>query len=169
MNRLKVTDSKRVRALTRVVALTAAAGLAGCSADYGAMKPDWGWWSRSSPTQPTMASMPTAARGEHLVGQDGACSEAIQPRGVALGMSECELIRSAGPTQNIQVGQNERGERATTIVYPQGEYAGSYQFRNGILTSVEAVAPPPAPAKPKAKPAKKPRKKPAAKPPGAPA
>ena len=66
-----------------------------------------------------------------------------------------ELVRSLGPTQNIQIAANERGERTAVIVYPAGDRAGSYNFRAGQLVAIEAVAPPPAP--PRA--AKKPRRK----------
>jgi hypothetical protein len=123
--------------------------LSGCSADTEMFRADWKWWQRSS--------APQAARGagpDHLVGADGACPETIAPRGVALGMSECELVRSVGPTQDIQVGRNERGERTAVIVYQQGERAGRYRFVSGLLTEIEAVAPT-APPKPQKKPRQK--------------
>ncbi|BAT60955.1 hypothetical protein GJW-30_1_03505 [Variibacter gotjawalensis] len=165
---LEVTfDLRRAKALVLALVCLGATGCAGT--DYtSALKPDFSWWSRSSPAlQPVTASIPTQAPPDQLVGPNGACPEGVQPRGIAIGMTECELVRTAGPTQNIQLGQNERGERTATIVYQQGTAAGSYQFRSGILISVEAVAPPPATAKPARKPRAKP--KPAAKPPGAPA
>lgn len=141
----------RIRAQFGAAALCALL-LAGCSADTEMFRADWKWWQKSS-----APAAPRAASPQHLVGADGSCPDSIAPRGVALGMSECELIRSAGPTQNIQIGRNERGERTAVIVYASGERAGSYSFTSGLLTSVEAVAPPPAPAR---KPAKKPRKPP---------
>lgn len=93
--------------------------------------------------------------------------------GVALGMSECEVARRAGRPERVEVGTDDRGERAVTLSYMRGERAGIYRFREGRLFTIERVqvAEPEKPKKPAktAKPAakklpKQPSKQQAAKP-----
>jgi hypothetical protein len=60
-------------------------------------------------------------------------------------MTECDLVRLAGPAERVEIGANERGQRTAVITYPQGERAGVYRFLSGVLVSVER---PPEPAKP---------------------
>jgi hypothetical protein len=75
-------------------------------------------------------------------------------------MSECDLIRLAGPTDKIDIATNERGERTAVITYAQGERAGIYRFTSGQLTTMDRVDEPPPPPKQQ-------RRKPAPKPPAA--
>ncbi len=82
---------------------------------------------------------------EAYVSPDGACAAVAagqEATGVALGMSECQLIHLAGPTNMIDIGTNERGERTVVITYPAGERAGIYRFTSGALVSIEGVPPP---------------------------
>lgn len=111
---------------------------AGCSADVAMFRADWNWWSNNRPAPVQQAP------AEALVGADGSCPSEVagQLHGVALGMTECELIRIAGPTERIQIGANERGERSTTITYGEGERAGVYRFASGLLVSIEKAPEP---------------------------
>ncbi len=87
--------------------------------------------------------------------------------GVALGMSECEVARRAGAPERVEVGTDDRGERAVTLSYLRGERAGIYRFREGRLFTIERVivAEPEKPKKPvKSKAASKPAPKRAAEP-----
>jgi hypothetical protein len=68
-------------------------------------------------------------------------------------MTECDLVRIAGPTNQIDVGTNERGERTAVLTYPQGERAGIYRFASGLLVSIEGLPQAAAPPK-RAKPAR---------------
>ena len=87
-----------------------------------------------------------------LISAEGTCPQAAsQPRGVALGMTECDLIRVAGPTEQVSIAANERGERTAVITYPQGERAGVYRFVSGVLISIEAAPEPSAPQRRKKK------------------
>jgi hypothetical protein len=54
-------------------------------------------------------------------------------------MTECELVRLAGPTERIEIGTNERGERSVVMTYAQGERAGIYRFNSGLLATVERL------------------------------
>jgi hypothetical protein len=81
-------------------------------------------------------------------------------RGVALEMSECDLVRVVGYTGQVEISRNERGERSVVLTYLQGERPGIYRFVSGRLKSIERAPELPAAAKPPAP--KKPGKKPAA-------
>ncbi|MCC7346746.1 MAG: hypothetical protein IT538_05045 [Variibacter sp.] len=106
------------------------------------------WWSNSSPAPRRAASV------DALVSADGQCPAGDPPAGVAIGMTECDLVRIAGSTNQIAFAQNERGERTVVMTYPQGERAGVYHFASGLLQSMDRVDPPPT-AKPR-RPARKP-------------
>jgi hypothetical protein len=81
-------------------------------------------------------------------------------RTIALDMSECDVVRAAGYTNQMEIATNERGERSVVLTYLQGDHAGIYRFVSGRLKSIERAPEPPAAAKPAAP--KKPGKKPAA-------
>ena len=69
------------------------------------------------------------------------------PRGIALQMTECQVVQVAGYTDRIEIGANERGQRAVTLTYMSGERPGIYRFVGGRLASMERVAEPPQPKK----------------------
>jgi hypothetical protein len=78
---------------------------------------------------------------------------------VALGHTECDVVRGIGAPGNVSISNNGRGDRVAVITYTQGQRAGIYTFTAGRLTSIEGS--PQAPVQPKiAKP--KAKKKPAA-------
>jgi hypothetical protein len=70
------------------------------------------------------------------------------PRGIALAMTECQVVSVAGYTDRVEIGANERGERTVTLTYLTGERPGIYRFRAGRLVSMERVAEPPVAKKP---------------------
>ena len=57
--------------------------------------------------------------------------------GIALQMTECDVVRRAGPPEQLQVGANERGERTVVITYVRGPRPGVYRFAGGRLTTIE--------------------------------
>jgi hypothetical protein len=83
----------------------------------------------------------------------GAAASAAPPevrqgaRGIGLEMSECDVVRFAGPPTNVQISANERGERTVILTYLSGERPGIYNFVSGRLKTMERVAEQ-APAKP---------------------
>lgn len=80
------------------------------------------------------------------------------PRGIALEMTECEVVRAAGRPAEVQISADERGERTVVMVFPQPEKP-TYRFVAGRLKVVERGAEPP-PQQPAGKrPAKKPAKR----------
>jgi hypothetical protein len=145
------------------------------------------WFSRSGrlfirsvsiETAPLSPDKPVTA--EDLVSADGACPGMAPPAGpadanaltdsaggpvpstrgtVALGHTECDVVRGIGAPGNVSLSSNGRGDRVAVVTYTQGQRAGIYTFTAGRLTSIERGAEPvaqPRAAKPKAK------KKPAA-------
>jgi hypothetical protein len=70
------------------------------------------------------------------------------PAGIAVEMTECEVVRRAGQPERVEIGTNERNERAVTLTYVRGARPGIYRFTSGRLTAMERVAEPPAPARP---------------------
>jgi hypothetical protein len=76
--------------------------------------------------------------------------------GIALQMTECDVVRRAGAPEQLQIGADERGERSVVITYVRGPRPGIYRFSAGRLASIErAPDAPGAKAAPKAKPSKK--------------
>jgi len=69
-------------------------------------------------------------------------------RGIALEMTECDVVRISGYTDRVEVSSNERGQRLVVLTYPQGDHAGIYRFENGRLKSIERTPEMAAPAKP---------------------
>jgi hypothetical protein len=73
---------------------------------------------------------------------------------VALGHTECDVVRGIGAPDSVNLSSNERGDRVAVINYSHGQRAGIYTFTAGRLSSIErgpeAVAQP-TPVKPKAK------------------
>jgi hypothetical protein len=73
--------------------------------------------------------------------------------GVSLGMTECQVVRTLGHTDRIEISTNESGQRSVTLTYLSGERPGVYRFVAGQLVSLERAGEAPAtpkPAKPKA-------------------
>jgi hypothetical protein len=64
------------------------------------------------------------------------------PSGIALQMTECQVAQVAGYTDRVEIGANERGQRAVTLTYLSGDRPGIYRFIGGRLASMERVAEP---------------------------
>jgi len=95
----------------------------------------------------------------------GAAPPAAPPTGgsVALGHTECDVVRGIGAPDSVNLSTNPRGEREAVVTWLHGPRAGIYTFDAGRLKSVERgpeVAEPAPVKKPKAK--KKKTAKPAA-------
>jgi hypothetical protein len=145
------------------------------------------WFSRpgrlfirsiSIDTPPLTPDKPVTA--EDLVSADGACPGMAPPAGanaladgaagsppaaaaggtVALGHTECDVVRGIGAPDNVGLSNNPRGDRVAVVTWSRGPRAGIYTFTGGRLTSVERGADPVAP--PKTAKSTKAKKKPAA-------
>lgn len=99
-----------------------------------------------------------------LVGPQGQCAgappdAAASGGGIALEMTECEVVNRAGMPQNVELDTTEHGERSLTLTYTSGPRPGIYRFAGGRLYAIERGQEPPPPEPPKGKkpPAKKPK------------
>jgi hypothetical protein len=125
-------------------------------------RPDWMTYSGSK-DHFTLRAV-TAA---DLVTADGRCpAEAARAQdadpsqepplvqgGIALQMTECDVVRRAGAPEQLQIGADERGGRAVVITYVRGPRPGIYRFAGGRLQTIERAPSAPAerPQKGKAK------------------
>jgi hypothetical protein len=88
---------------------------------------------------------------------DGAAAAPPAPAAggtVALGHTECDVVRGVGAPDNVNLSNNPRGDRVAVVTWTHGPRAGIYTFTAGRLTSVERGADPvaePKAAKPKKK------------------
>ena len=162
--------------------------LAGCGSASDLLSRDADWFSRTGRVFTRSISIETppltpdrAVTAEDLVSADGACPGMAPPPGtadanaladgvagrppparggtVALGHTECDVIRGIGAPSNVNFSNNDRGDRVAVVMFSQGPRAGIYTFTAGRLTSIERGPEPvtqPKVAKPK------PKKKPAA-------
>ena len=82
---------------------------------------------------------------------DGVQQAALLPGGIALQMTECDVVRRAGAPEQLQVGTDERGDRSVVITYVRGPRPGIYRFAAGRLVSIERAPDAPGAKAPKAK------------------
>lgn len=152
--------------LVALIALPLLAGCAGVGGDAmttDLFSKDASWFegagrqmkrSVSIETPPLSPTTPVAQTD--LVTADGACAgapgqgDAAAAEGagfgsVALGHTECDVVRSIGAPQNVALNANERGERVAVLTYMRGTHPGIYTFTRGRLTVVERA---PEPAQP---------------------
>jgi hypothetical protein len=153
------------RNIVRACVLAAlAAAVGACSSDTSInvlpkasalLRPDWLSYSGNK-EEFTLRSVGPA----DLVGPEGQCQAAggaqgtpddgsLVQGGIALQMTECDVVRRAGTPDRVEVGSNERGERASVLTYGHGSRPGIYRFADGRLSSIERAPEAPAPEKPK--------------------
>ena len=62
---------------------------------------------------------------------------ALGGRGIGLEMTECEVEKTAGYTDRVEITNDSHGQRHVVLTYLQGEHAGIYRFVGGRLKSIE--------------------------------
>jgi len=104
---------------------------------------------------------PPGAADANALADGAAAAPPPQPTGgrVALGHTECDVVRGVGAPDSVNLSSGPGGERVAVVTWSRGPRAGIYTFTGGRLTSVER-GPDPAPEPKVAKPKKK-LKKPA--------
>jgi hypothetical protein len=68
--------------------------------------------------------------------------------GIALGMTECDVVRRAGLPANVNISAGNKGERKVVLTYLSGTWPGIYTFDAGRLKVVDRAPVPETPAKP---------------------
>lgn len=89
----------------------------------------------ASPAAPQVGSMAGDLAGSPMP----AGGEAPILGGVALGMSECQVVRRAGMPSNIAISMAENNERRAVLTYAGGQWPGIYTFDSGRLKVVDAL------------------------------
>jgi hypothetical protein len=166
--------------LTRVLAfLVLTSAVAGCSGSSDLLSRDAEWFSRpgrlfirsiSIDTPPLTPDKPITP--DDLVSAEGACPGMAPPGGpadanasgdtagaappggsVALGHTECDVVRGIGAPDSVNVS-GAGDTRVATVTWLRGARAGIYTFTGGRLSSVERApdaGPAPKAGKPKGK------------------
>jgi hypothetical protein len=97
------------------------------------------------------AAAPQAAAPQAAASQTAAPAAANQPGsppaasdsdtllggGIALGMSECDVVFRAGAPNAVQIGKNPNGDRTAVLTFNGGPRPGIYHFEAGALMEVE--------------------------------
>jgi hypothetical protein len=164
--------------------LVLAPGLAGCSSASDIFSRDADWFSRpgrvfirnisieSPPLTPDKPvtnddlvsadgscpgmAPPAGAAGANAMADGAAAAPPPQPTGgsVALGHTECDVVRGIGAPDSVNLSSGPGGERVAVVTWSRGARAGIYTFSSGRLSSVERgpdAAPEPKAVKPKKK------------------
>jgi hypothetical protein len=160
--------------------------LAACSSASDIFSRDADWFSHAGRLSISNVSIsapplnPTAPVGaQDLVTAEGYCAGMPQPGSpdgaqaladgpagapvavggsVALGHTECDVVRGIGAPDSVNLSSNPRGERQAVVTWLHGPRAGIYTFNAGRLSSIDEAPQPEGtakPVKPKAKKKKK--------------
>ncbi|HWL21126.1 MAG TPA: hypothetical protein VNS33_15745 [Bradyrhizobium sp.] len=90
---------------------------------------------------------PGAPAGANALAEGAAGAPPAAGGSVALGHTECDVVRGIGAPDNVSLSNNPRGDRVAVVTWSHGPRAGIYSFAGGRLTSVERGADPVAPPK----------------------
>jgi hypothetical protein len=150
------------------LALLAALALGGCAMpDFDSFQtPDATTIFRPLSVTGTKERTLAAVTAENMVDAEGRCAGTLATSGasdgappdqgagpvispgIAIDMTECDVVKRAGVPDQVAIGANERGERTATLTFLRGARPGIYHFTAGRLTLMErAPEPPPQPGK----------------------
>jgi hypothetical protein len=115
--------------------------LGACSADLNLNNVTFKPENVLNPSGWTTFSVPLK-NGPDLLSAEGQCSAAgsgqeAVPLGIALQMTECEVVRLAGPVEKFEIGSDSRSQRLLVLTYLQGPHPGIYRFSGGRLVVIE--------------------------------
>lgn len=83
------------------------------------------------------APPPAAAAGAPTAITADAAAPSVLGEGIALGMTECDVVWRAGAPSSVQIGDSPKGDRTATLTFNTGSRAGIYHFRGGRLTDMD--------------------------------
>jgi hypothetical protein len=111
---------------------------------------------------------PLAATGSADAGSPASLDTAsLLGAGVALGMSECDVVARLGQPTAVNLGSNPNGTRSAILTFKSGPRPGLYRFNSGRLAEMDRVEVPPPPPQPEKKKTVKKKPAPAQQPPKA--
>jgi hypothetical protein len=106
---------------------------------------------------PAAAPAPPPAPGQAAAPAAPAAVDtaALLGGGIALGMSECDVVFRAGQPSSVQIGSLPNGDRTAVLTFDAGPRTGIYRFQRGALREMDSLPVAAAPPKPiKKKPAR---------------
>jgi len=95
---------------------------------------------------PMPAAAPVAAN-PNAPPQDQQGGGPVTAGGIALGMTECDVVRRAGLPGNVNISAGDNGDRKVVLTYLTGTWPGIYTFDAGRLKIVDRAPEPPPSAK----------------------
>jgi hypothetical protein len=104
---------------------------------------------------PAAAPAPAAAANQAPAAPLTSDADTLLGGGVALGMSECDVVYRAGAPNSVQISKNPNGDRTSVLTFNGGPRPGIYNFVGGALVEIDQVQAPPAPPTAKKQTAKK--------------
>jgi hypothetical protein len=105
----------------------------------------------ANPTQPQAAAgVPPSPAADNAAAAGAPEADSLLGGGIALGMSECEVVYRAGSPTSVQIGRNPNGDRTAALTFNAGPRPGIYRFEGGRLADMDRVEAPPEVAKKKA-------------------
>jgi hypothetical protein len=158
-------NAHRKRLLALLLFAPVIAGCSGASDMFSSdlLSKDAEWFSRSGrlfiknvsiETPPLTPNKPVTS--DDLVSAEGYCPGMASPGGanalaegaaasppptttgtVALGHTECDVVRGIGAPDNVSLSGNARGDRVAVVNWSRGQRAGIYTFTAGRLSSIE--------------------------------
>ena len=151
-----------------------AACVAACSSDAGTinvvpkasdlLRPDWTSFSGHKeefslrpPGPQDLVNTAGYCQGSVAQSNTGqaAPEQATVQGGIALQMTECDVVRRAGTPERTEIGADNGGERSVVMTFVRSPRPGIYRFTGGRLQSVERGAQPETSERPKAASSKK--------------
>jgi hypothetical protein len=72
----------------------------------------------------------------------------LNPGGIALEMTECDVVQRAGMPERVEIGGGQGPDRTAVLTYINGPRPGIYHFSGGRLSSMDRGPEPPPPPKP---------------------
>ncbi len=82
---------------------------------------------------------PAAAPAPGQAAAPAADTTGLLGGGVALGMSECDVVFRAGQPSSVQIGTLPNGDRTAVLTFDSGPRAGIYHFQRGALREMDSV------------------------------
>jgi hypothetical protein len=91
------------------------------------------------PSVPAPATPPPAAAQGPGVMPVAPATDSLLGQGVALGMSECDVVWRAGAPSAVQIGGGANGTRTAVLTFNGGPRAGIYRFEGGRLMDMDGI------------------------------
>lgn len=92
-----------------------------------------------APNAPAAAAVPPSAEGPGVMPTAAPTTDSLLGQGVALGMTECEVVYRAGAPSSVQIGTGPNGGRTAVLTFNGGPRAGIYRFEGGRLMDMDGV------------------------------